>query len=55
MNFTVKDLLGKKRNIRITDENKSTTISRFNFIDCNFQGNRNERSQALIIQCSFLV
>ena len=45
----------KKRNIRISDENKSTPISRFYFIDCNFQGNRNERSQALIIHCSFLV
>lgn len=32
MNCTVKDLLGKKRNIRISDENKSTPISRFYFI-----------------------
>lgn len=48
MNCTVKDLPPKKGNIRISDENKSTPISRFYFIDCNFQGNRNERSQALI-------
>ena len=55
MNCTVKDLLAKKRNIRISDENESTPIFRFYFIDCNFQGNRYERSQALIIHCSFFV
>ena len=32
MNCTVKDLLGKKRNIRICDENKSTPISRLSIV-----------------------